>query len=260
MDEAIWIAFAFALSLAVHLVGLPPLVGFLAAGFALHAFAIEGQEILSHVAHLGVLVLLFSIGLKIQLKYILHPVVWATTLIHLALVSAFVMAVLVSTTSLPSQGTLIIALGLSFSSTVIAAKVLESRRELRAFHGRIAIGILIFQDIVAVAMLNTMGGHLPSPYALLLLGLPLLRPVLNKLLELSGHDELLILFGLLLALTGGTAFEAIGLSSELGALVLGAMLANHSKADELANTLWGLKETLWQRLYPTTELGGRVGT
>ena len=51
-----------------------------------------------------------------------------------------------------------------------------------------------------------------------------------------------MLFGLLLALAGGEAFEQVGMSSELGALVLGGLLSGHSKAVELFNSMWGLKE------------------
>jgi hypothetical protein len=80
---------------------------------------------------------------------------------------------------------------------------------------------------------------------LILLGLPLLRPLLYWLLDFSGHEELLILFGLVIALDiGGLGFEAVGLSSELGALVLGAMLAEHRRASELSHAIWALKEIL----------------
>ena len=68
---------------------------------------------------------------------------------------------------------------------------------------------------------------------MLLLGLPLIRPLLFRLLETSGHDELLVLFGLLLAFVGGAAFEQVGMSSELGALVLGGLLSGHAKSVEL---------------------------
>jgi hypothetical protein len=82
----------------------------------------------------------------------------------------------------------------------------------------------------------------PSPYALLLLFVPLARPVIAWLLERCGHGELLVLFGAALAIGGGEGFEALGLSAELGALLLGMMLADHKRSQELTNVLWGLKE------------------
>jgi hypothetical protein len=84
--------------------------------------------------------------------------------------------------------------------------------------------------------------QLDWPAALVLL-LPLLKWPLEKLLSLTGHGELLVLLGAVLALgIGGYGFEAIGLSSELGALLTGMLLANHPRAVELSDSLWGMKE------------------
>ncbi|MDZ7770461.1 MAG: cation:proton antiporter [Woeseiaceae bacterium] len=136
-----------------------------------------------------------------------------------------------------------LAIALAFSSTVLAAKLLEERRELGTFHGRTAIGILIVQDIIALVVLGVWSGQAPNAWALLLLALPLARPVLHWLLDFAGHDELLILMGMLLALVvGGMGFSAMGLSSEIGALLMGALLSNHDRATELSESLWSLKE------------------
>lgn len=240
--EAIWIGAAFALGLLGRQVGLPPLAGYLIAGFVLHAFRFEGGPILDAIAHFGVLLLLFSLGLKLDLRGLLRGSVLGTAAIHLAITAALLGFLLLVSTDLGWSGAFFLAITLGFSSTVLAAKVLEDRREVRSFHGRIAIGVLIIQDLVAVALLSFSGGQMPSPLAFLLLGLPLLRPLLHKMLEISGHDELLVLFGLFLALIGGSAFEQVGMSSELGALVLGALLAGHNKSVELFKSLWGLKE------------------
>ena len=138
---------------------------------------------------------------------------------------------------------LFLAVTLGFSSTVLAAKALEEKAELRAFHGRLAIGILIIQDLAALALMALAGAAAPTPWALLVLGLPLLRPLVARVLDWSGHDELLVLYGLALALVvGGLGFERLGLSAELGALLLGALLAGHPRAVELAKSLWSLKE------------------
>lgn len=243
MEEAVWIGAAFALGLAMRPFGLPPLVGYLGAGFALNAAGFAGGPVLERVAHLGVLLLLFTVGLKLRLRNLVRAEVWATALIHLALSGAFVFAVVYAFFDLRWQTALVLGAALGFSSTVVAAKVLEEKRELRAFHGRVAIGILIIQDIAAVALLSVVSARTPSPFIVALLGLPLLRPLLFRLLDVSGHGELLVLYGLVLALAlGGLGFGYLGLSPELGALVLGAMLADHPRAAELANGLWSLKE------------------
>ena len=249
MPEAIWISFAFVIGLLVKGIGLPPLVGYLAAGFVLSGLSAttsitaEPTDVLAHIAHLGVLLLLFTVGLKLKLRSIVSPEVIGGSLLHFAITCVVFAPGLYLLFDLDWTTALMLAIALSFSSTVLAAKVLESKRELRAFHGRVAIGILIMQDLIALVVMSLAAGKTPSEWAVIVFGLPLLRPLLYRLLDASGHDELLVLLGLLLALVvGGLGFEAVGLSSELGALVFGAMLANHPRSQELAKSLWSVKE------------------
>ena len=243
VDATIWITLAFGLGFFARLFGLPPLVGYLAAGFLLSANGFESNEILDEVAHAGVLLLLFSVGLKLRLKSLIRAEVLAGSLLHMAIIVAIFFTLLTQFADLSFEVALLVAMALSFSSTVVAAKVLESKHELNAFHGRVAIGILIMQDLVAVAILSAGGGSTPSPLAFLVLGFFLIRPLIHKLLDLSGHGELVVMYGLVLALVvGGSSFEHVGLSSELGALLLGVILADHKRASELSDALWGLKE------------------
>ena len=240
---AAWIAGALLLGLLASRVGLPPLVGFLAAGFALNVAGAETTPMLDELSHAGVLLLLFAVGLKLRWKTLMRSEVWGTACAHLLLTAVVLAVLLGSTTGLSWSSAAVLALALGFSSTVLAAKVLDAHSELRAVHGRIAIGILIVQDLVAVAVLGMIGGTAPSPALLFLLLIPLLRPLLGRMLDWVGHGELLVLFGVALALSiGGEGFAYIGLSPELGALVLGMMLADHERAQELSNALWGLKE------------------
>jgi predicted Kef-type K+ transport protein len=243
VDATIWITLAFSFGFIVRLIGLPPLVGYLGAGFLLSAIGFESNDILNEVAHAGVLLLLFSVGLKLRLKSLIRAEVLAGSLLHMAIIIAIFFALLTLFADLPFEVALFVAMALSFSSTVVAAKVLESKHELNAFHGRVAIGILIMQDLVAVAILSAGGGTAPSPMAFLVLGFFLIRPLIHKLLDLSGHGELVVMYGLVLALVvGGSSFEHVGLSSELGALLLGVILADHKRASDLSDALWGLKE------------------
>jgi predicted Kef-type K+ transport protein len=263
MPEAIWISFAFGLGLLVKTVGLPPLVGYLAAGFVLSGIStateitIEATDVLAHIAHLGVLLLLFTVGLKLKLRSIISREVIGGSLLHFGITCAVFTPGLYLLMDLDWQTAFLLAIALSFSSTVLAAKVLESKRELRAFHGRVAIGILIMQDLIALLVMSLAAGQTPSQWALIVFGLPLLRPLLYKLLDASGHDELLVLLGLLLALVvGGLGFEAVGLSSELGALVFGAILANHPRSQELAKSLWSVKEIFLVGFFLQIGIGG----
>lgn len=249
MFEVVCISFALVFGLAVRQIGLPPLVGFLVAGFALNYFGgdlgipEETGSILHHLAHLGVLMLLFTVGLKLKLGQLVQPHVIGGGLGHLAITVAIFTPGIHYVADVDWNTALLLAIALAFSSTVLAAKILEAKRELSAFHGRAAIGILIIQDLAALLVLSIWGGHTPSIWALLVLALPLLRPLLHRLLDVSGHDELLVLTGMLLAVVlGGMGFEALGLSPELGALLMGVLLANHPRAKELSDSLWSLKE------------------
>ncbi len=241
--EAVWISFAFALGFLVRPLGLPPLIGYLVAGFVLSAFGVSGGEMLAKLAHAGVLLLLFTVGLKLRWKSLVRPEVWGGALFHMVLVAVLIGPVLHWVLGMRVETATLITLAVSFSSTVVAAKVLEEKKELRAFHGRVAIGVLVVQDIVAVALLAGAGGHVPSPWALTVLALPLLRKVFWNIMERCGHGELLLLYGLVLAIAvGGAGFEIVGLSPELGALVMGAVIASHRRSTEMSNALWGLKE------------------
>ncbi len=247
--EVFAISAAFLCGIAVRPLGLPPLVGFLVAGFAINALGPrlgmpdQTGPILDHLAHLGVLLLLFTVGLKLKLRQIAEPHVVGGTLLHFALsVAVFAPVARLLFTS-DWTVALLIGIALAFSSTVLAAKMLEAKRELGGFHGRTAIGILIVQDILAIVVLAAFAGEVPSVWALLVLATPLLRPVLFGLLDWAGRDEILVLMGMALSLVvGGVGFELIGLKGEIGALVMGLLLSTHPRAGELSDSLWSLKE------------------
>ncbi|MEO0978280.1 MAG: cation:proton antiporter [Pseudomonadota bacterium] len=247
--EVFAIGTAFVFGLMVRQIGLPPLVGFLAAGFFINfigpgfGMPVETGPILDYVAELGVLILLFTIGLKLKLRQIAEPQVIGGALIHFAVsVALFTPLIWLLFTS-DWLSAVLIGIALAFSSTVLSAKILEAKRELGTFHGRTAIGILIVQDIIALVVLAIFAGKLPGPWALLIFATPLLRPLLFRLLDLAGHDEVLLLTGMMLSLVvGGVGFELIGLKGEIGALVMGLLLSGHPRAGELSNSLWALKE------------------
>ena len=264
--ELFAITAAFVFGLGARQVGLPPLVGFLAAGFAINAAgpglgmpAVTGP-VLEHLAELGVLLLLFTVGLKLKLRQIGEPHVVGGALLHFALSVAIFAPI--ARLLFTDDWTLAVLVGIAvaFSSTVLAAKMLEAKRELGNFHGRTAIGILIVQDIIALVVLAAFSGKVPGPWALLIFAAPLLRPVLHKLLDLAGHDEVLVLTGMALALVlGGYGFEWIGLKGEIGALVMGLLLSNHPRAAELSESLWSLKEIFLVGFFLSIGMSGLPG-
>ncbi|MGK4473405.1 cation:proton antiporter domain-containing protein [Aeromonas molluscorum] len=263
--EPVLIAVAFACGMLVNLIGLPPLLGFLAAGFILNGMGYENTPALSEMADLGVTLLLFTIGLKLDVRTLLRRDVWGTASLHILLSTLlFTLVLLVCkglgmalAMSLGWQLAVLLGFALSFSSTVFAVKVLEERSDMNALYARLAIGVLVMQDIFAVAFLAISSGKLPSIWALWILGLPLLRPLLGKLLERAGHGELQVLLGIFLALVLGAAgFEAVGLKPDLGALIIGMMLASHPAAAGLAKALFNLKDLFLICFFLTIGLNG----
>lgn len=259
-----WIAIAFMFGLLCKQIKLPPMVGFLVAGFILHLMGAEGDDFLRKIADLGVTLLLFTIGLKLRIGSLLKPEIWASTSIHMG-ISVLVTGGLLMGLSVGGvlvfdgmdlTTALIVAFALSFSSTVFAVKTMEDRGALTSRYGQIAIGVLVMQDIAAVLFLAVSAGKVPSPWALALLLLIPGRHLLGKLMELSGHKELLTVFGFVMALGGAALFEVVGMKGDLGALVFGVLLANHHKGSELASTLLGFKEVFLVCFFLTIGLTG----
>lgn len=249
----IMILVAFLGGLTAKFIHLPPLAGFLAAGFALNFMGYEYTDSIQTLANLGVTLLLFTIGLKLDVRSLLKAEVWATATIHmlisssLALVFLFLLKTIGFSLLVQAGWTnlLLVSFALSFSSTVFVVKILEERSESNSIYGRIAVGVLIMQDIFAVIFLAASTGKLPSPWAILLFGLIFVAPFVKRLLDKVGHGEMQVLFGFLLALVLGYAlFEALGVKGDLGALIVGMMLSTHRAAPGLAKSLFNIKELL----------------
>ncbi|QYJ78420.1 cation:proton antiporter family protein [Shewanella acanthi] len=251
----------------VSRIGLPPLIGYLVAGFVLFVFGIEKESLplLQELANLGVTLLLFAIGLKLDIRSLFKAEVWAGSSIHLVLSMLIFIPILkilgfVGLSQLEGLDAVqlsLIAFALSFSSTVFAIKVLEDKGDVQSLYGRVAVGILIMQDIFAVVFLTISKGNIPSIWALALLLLPLAKPLIYKAFDRVGHGELLVLFGLVMALVvGAWLFESVGLKPDLGALIIGILLAGHKKASELAKSLFYFKELFLVAFFLTIGLNG----
>ena len=248
--SAVLITVAFLAGMAVRRIGLPPMVGFLLAGFLMRGAGFESPDDIEEVADFGVTLLLFTIGLKLKVKSLARPEVWAGTTIHMAVTTGVLAGVVLALGAfdlplfreLDLRTALVVAFALSFSSTVFAAKAFEERAELATRHATAAIGILIMQDIIAVVFLTLSAGKVPSPWAFGLLLLPFLRPVMTGLLSRVGHGELLLLFGFVMTFAGYRLFDTVGLKGDLGAIAFGMLLASSPKAGELSKVLFGFKD------------------
>ncbi len=246
----IWIAVAFSFGFVARQIGLPPLVGYLAAGFMLHANGFEADASLSTLADLGITLMLFTIGLKVNVKQLIRPEILGGTFINMGAWHLLCLPLLIFVSSwglyalldLELATAALIVFAFSFSSTVCAIKVLEETSELKTRQSDLAIGILIIQDLIAVAFLFAATGKTPSIWALLLVLMIFVRPYMQRLFDYSGHGELVPLLGFLLAFGGAELFELVGMKGDLGALAMGMLLAGLPKANELYKALISFKD------------------
>ena len=120
---------------------------------------------------------------------------------------------------------------------------------MSALYGKIAIGILVMQDIFAVIFLAVSEGlkYQVACYTLLvfLLFLPRVKKIIYKLIDQVGYGELLVVTGLFFALVAGYEFfYPVDLKGDLGALILGIVISNHAKSKALSKSLFSFKELM----------------
>ncbi len=249
MDSLVILA-AFAFGFAARQIGQPPLVGYLIAGFTLGHLGVESNTTIEVIANTGIALMLFIIGLKLDIRSLLKPEIYRSTVEHGVVFGGLtaLMIMFVGALGLPLVSDItwtqaaLIAFALSFSSTVCAVAMLEERGEFRVRHGQLAVGILIVQDIIAVLFLTVSTGKIPTLFALLLPLLFFARPLFSYLLKASGHDEVLILSGIILTFAGSSLFELVGMKADLGALVFGMLLSGDKKSGELAKSMISFKD------------------
>ena len=248
--DFIWIFFAFVCGLAAKSISLPPSIGYLMAGFVLHFFGLEADDSLEMLANLGITLMLFTIGLKFNIKDLLKAEILAGSLSHTSiwmLIGLLIGKVLLligieQFTALDTHAALLVVFALSFSSTVCVVKLFEEYGEMRTRHGKIAIGILVIQDIMAVIFLVAATGKTPAIEALALLLLIPAKPILHRIVQYAGHGELIPLMGFFIAFGSYELFELVNIKGDLGALLAGMYLATHSKASELTKSLLSFKD------------------
>ncbi|WP_201153287.1 cation:proton antiporter [Rhodothalassium salexigens] len=266
------IAALLVLAAAVGSVGLllrqPLIVSFIAVGILAgpSVFDIARSDAqIDLLAELGIAVLLFLVGLKLDLKLVrtLGTVALMTGLgqVVFTTVIGFAIAYGLGFGPVPS---LYVAVALTFSSTIIIVKLLSDKREIDALHGRIALGFLIVQDLVVVVAMIALsalgvgaaGGGGTAAWvdvarvfgygALMLLGVGLfVRYLANPLVAwLSRAPELLVSFALGLAALLAAAGHYLGFGKELGGLLAGVALASTPFREAIAARLATLRDFL----------------
>lgn len=248
------LVFCAAAVLAVPLArraGLSAVIGYLVAGAAMGPFGfgfITDPATVSGVAELGVVLLLFIVGLELKLSklWTMRVDIFGLGGAQLGITGALIAGVAMLAGQ-HFEGALLIGLGLALSATSIALQMLEERGALQENFGRRTFAILLFQDMAIVPILALVplfsakpGGAmlLPTLLALgaltvvILCGRYLLNP-LFRLLAQSGAREVMTAAALLVVLGAAFLMHAVGLSMALGAFLAGVLLAESSFRHEL---------------------------
>ena len=254
---------AFAGAVAVRL-RQPLIVAFIAVGIFVGPSMlgwVSANDQIDLLAQFGIALLLFVVGLKLDLHIIktMGPVALATGLGQVAFTSIIGYLIAIAFGMAPVTA-LYIAVALTFSSTIIIVKLLSDKREIDTLHGRIALGFLIVQDLVVVLVmigLNAMRATEDvsvsiAALAVLLKGAGFLllvafamRYVLPRLLPMLSHSqELLVLFGIAWGLALGALGVTLGFSKEVGAFIAGVSLASTAYRDALGARLTSLRDFL----------------
>ncbi len=263
------IAALLVLAAGVGFIGLllrqPLIVSFIAVGILAGPSVLDiakSDEHIDLLAELGIAVLLFLVGLKLDLKLIktLGPVALMTGLGQVAFTTIFGFLIGLAL-GLDVTTSLYVAVALTFSSTIIIVKLLTDKREIDSLHGRIALGFLIVQDLVvvlAMIVLSALGvgaaGDSGFIDVLLVFGYGagmlfavglFIRFLANPLVErLSRAPELLVSFAIGWAALLAALGHYLGFGKELGGLLAGVSLASTPFREAIAARLASLRDFL----------------
>ncbi len=242
----------------------PLIVMFIALGIVVGPAVFDiakSKENIELLAEIGISVLLFIVGLKLDLRLIksIGKIALLTGLGQVLFTSAigYIIGLALGFTSLHS---FYIAIALTFSSTIIIVKLLSDKKEIDALHGQIAIGFLIVQDIVvilAMIILSTIQREsdasilqdvlftLGNSAILVLVTIALMKWVIPALTKyLAQSQELLTLFAIAFAVGLASISELIGFSGEVGAFLAGVTLASSPYKDVIGGRLISLRDFL----------------
>jgi len=235
---------AFIISYIAKLLKQPIIIGYIIAGILISPFifyfgaSIEEIELFSK---LGIAFLLFIVGLHLNPK-VIKEIGFSSLLIGLGqIIFTFILSFLISFKLLGFDiiSSLYIGIALCFSSTIIVMKLLSDKQNLDTLYGKISIGVLIMQDIVAICVLvfissfsgeknfvefalKSLLGGVIFTVVLFLIGI-FIFPRFTK--NIAKSQELLFLFSICWCFVVATAFQFIGFSFEIGALIAGIVLS-----------------------------------
>lgn len=261
---AIAIGLAFAGGLVAHILGFSPLVGYLLAGMIIGPFTPgydADTEQLRQVAELGVIFLMFGVGLHFNLHSLLRvrkiAVTGATAQVSFAVMLALVAGMMLG---LSWREGLVLGLALGMASTVVLIRALNQRGLLGSVHGQVAVGWLVAEDLATVLVLAIIPSLAPGEggdfwrdtalavtKAVVFLGVSLtlgarLIPALLGRVARTGERELFILSVVAIALAIATGAAVFGLSVAIGAFIAGVVISESETSHQAAADVLPLRE------------------
>ncbi len=229
-------------------VGLGIVPGFLIAGIAVGPSAlslIDNQTEITHLAELGVVLLLFVIGIELKPArlWLMRKMVFGLGALQVTVTGVLISATAYFVFGVESRSAILIGPVLALSSTAFVLQLLSEQKLLASDYGRSSVAVLLFQDLAVVPLLalaslltvadlaidESIGLGMIKSLAILALiiigGHFLLRPLLQRVAR-SGSPELFTAFAVLLVLGAAVLMERIGLSMAMGAFVAGVLIAD----------------------------------
>lgn len=243
---------------------VPFIVSLIAAGVAAgpHGLRIIGTpEQVDSLAELGVVLLLFTVGLDFSLTAVRQT--WRAILVsgtlQIAATAGGVAALLAAAAGFAGSLAIFVGLFIALSSTAIVIKQLSERNELSAPHGRLMVGILLLQDLAIVVLLllvPMLSGRMPLSSAGVAIGKGLLAiaavaaasrlvlPLLLRFVTASGRREAFPLAILVASVGTAWASSLLGVSMAIGAFLAGLMLAESEYSHQAYAEIRGIRDIL----------------
>src|SRR3569832_1667012 len=254
-EAAIFLGAAIVAVTLFNRLGFGSVLGYLVAGVVIGPWGlglITGVENILHFGELGVVLLLFLIGLELQPSrlWVLRRSIFGMGLAQV-LLTGTLLALAAWWLGLHAAGAVIVGFALSLSSTAFVLQLLAEKKQLNTVHGRASFSILLFQDLAVIpllALLPLLGAHeftstgtavsqkvLVGVMALVVLvvgGHYLLRPVF-RLVASAGSHEIFTATSLMLVIASTLLMQSAGISMALGAVVAGMLLADSEYRHEI---------------------------
>jgi glutathione-regulated potassium-efflux system protein KefB len=278
------VVFLFAAVLTVPLakrLQLGAVLGYLFAGVIIGPSVlglIGNPQSVSHISELGVVLLLFIIGLELSPRrlWVMRRSVFGVGLAQVLLTGSVIGVLALFVFGQPLNSAIVLGLGLALSSTAFGLQSLAERKELTSPHGRLAFAILLFQDIAAIPLIAMVpllagGDHTSSPgenlnhglrvlgsiAVMVIGGRYLLRPVFRVVAK-TGLPEVSTATALLVVMGTAWLMDLVGVSMALGAFLAGLLLADSEYRHELEAQIEPFKGLLLGLFFISVGMGANL--